>query len=158
MDSDFQERVQQVLSQHALRPEWLELEITESEDLHTSTEILQRLQGLRELGVRLAIDDFGTGYSSLSRMQSLNVDRLKIDKSFVQDLANSQRARAVSQFIVNFGKAMQLDVVAEGVETAEQLDCLSQQGCHTIQGYLTGRPMDPCAFAIWAAEPGRSHV
>jgi len=98
---------------------------------------------LRELGVRVAIDDFGTGYSGLSRLQNLAVDRLKMDQCFVSEVATSANARALSQCFVSVGLAMGLDVVAEGVETADQLEILLAQGFHLIQGYLTGRPMPP---------------
>jgi EAL domain-containing protein (putative c-di-GMP-specific phosphodiesterase class I) len=98
------------------------------------------------LGVKIAIDDFGIGFSSLSRLQMLPIDRLKIDQSFVRDLATSFNARAISQCFVSLGLAMGLEVVAEGVETSEQHQVLSGQGCHLIQGYFTGRPMSAQAL------------
>ncbi|MDD2881842.1 MAG: EAL domain-containing protein [Rhodoferax sp.] len=140
-DPDFPNRVCQILLATGIAPHLLELEVTESEALLCESDGQQRLQSLRALGVKIAVDDFGTGFSSLSRLHTLPVDRLKIDQSFVRDLATSLNARAISQCFVSLGLAMGLEVVAEGVETSEQYQVLTNQGCHLIQGYFTGRPM-----------------
>jgi diguanylate cyclase (GGDEF)-like protein/PAS domain S-box-containing protein len=140
-DPDFPNRVCQILLATGISPHTLELEVTETEALQCESDGQQRLQPLRALGVKIAVDDFGVGFSSLSRLQMLSVDRLKIDQSFVRDLATSFNARAISQCFVSLGLAMGLEVVAEGVETSEQHQVLSDQGCHLIQGYFTGRPM-----------------
>jgi diguanylate cyclase (GGDEF)-like protein/PAS domain S-box-containing protein len=140
-DPDFSSRVCQILLATGIAPHTLELEVTESEALQCESDGQQRLQSLRALGVKIAIDDFGIGFSSLSRLQMLPIDRLKIDQSFVRELATSFNARAISQCFVSLGLAMGLEVVAEGVETSEQHQVLTDQGCHLIQGYFTGRPM-----------------
>lgn len=148
-DPNFCQRVKQALQSHALSPEVLEIEITESEALRNEQAGHELLRPLRELGVRIAIDDFGTGYSGLSRLQNLAVDRLKMDQSFVRDLATSANARALSQCFISVGQAMGLEVVAEGVETAEQLEILLAQGFHLVQGFLTGGPMPADVFFAW---------
>jgi diguanylate cyclase (GGDEF)-like protein len=140
-DPDFPSRVCQALLATGIAPHTLELEVTESEALQCESDGQRRLQSLRALGVKIAIDDFGIGFSSLSRLQMLPIDRLKIDQSFVRELATSFNARAISQCFVSLGLAMGLEVVAEGVETGEQHQVLTEQGCHLIQGYFTGRPM-----------------
>ncbi len=149
-DPSFPDRVCQILQTCDVAPHFLELEITESEALQSPLVGNERLQKLRALGIRIAIDDFGTGYSSLSRLKTLPIDRLKIDQSFVRDVGSCQDARAISQCFVSMGLAMGKEVVAEGVETPEQLQVLASQGCHQIQGYLTGRPMAAASFFNWA--------
>ena len=146
-DPDFAQRVCQTLLRTGVAPGALELEITESEAMQSSADGQQRLAPLRALGVKIAVDDFGTGYSNLSRLQTMPVDRLKIDQSFVRDLAASANARAISQCFVSMGTAMGMEVIAEGVETPEQHQVLLDQGCHLIQGYFTGRPMTGEALA-----------
>jgi EAL domain-containing protein (putative c-di-GMP-specific phosphodiesterase class I) len=96
---------------------------------------------LRDEGVRVAIDDFGTGYSSLSRLSELPVDTLKIDRSFTSRLVGDKTAQAVVSTIISLARAFELNTVAEGVETAEQLSLLDMLGCEQSQGYLHGRPM-----------------
>lgn len=140
-DPNFAKRVCQILLAAGVAPQALELEVTETEALQGEVDGRQLLRSLREMGVKIAIDDFGTGFSSLSRLHALPIDRLKIDQSFVRDLATSVNARAISQCFVSMGQAMGMEVVAEGVETSEQHEVLSAQGCHLIQGYFTGRPM-----------------
>ncbi len=140
-DPGFAQRVSQTLQRTGVAPGLLELEITETEALKSELDGRQALQSLRAMGVKIAVDDFGTGYSSLSRLQSMPIDRLKIDKSFIRDLAGNANARAISQCFVSLGMAMNMEVIAEGVETNEQLQVLTDQGCRLIQGYFTGRPM-----------------
>jgi diguanylate cyclase (GGDEF)-like protein len=148
-DPDFVNRVYKTLLTTGVAPHSLELEITETDALQCDGANQYDLQALRALGVKIAIDDFGTGYSSLSRLKTLPVDRLKIDQSFVRDLASSPNARAISQCFVSMGMAMGMEVVAEGVETTEQHSVLTAQGCHRIQGYLTGRPMTAENLLVW---------
>lgn len=152
-DPDFAQRVCSILLASGIEPAALELEITETEALQSTQDGTRRLEPLRALGIKIAIDDFGTGFSSLSRLQSMPIDRLKIDQSFVRDLADAgnDRARAISQCFVSMGKAMGMQVVAEGVETSEQLQVLTDQGCSLIQGYFTGKPMTgPALLATFA--------
>jgi EAL domain-containing protein (putative c-di-GMP-specific phosphodiesterase class I) len=93
------------------------------------------------MGVQVSIDDFGTGYSSLSYLKRLPIDRLKIDRSFIRDITVSEDAAALSAAIVGLAQSLRLDVVAEGVETTEQLEVLEQLGCHKMQGFLFARPV-----------------
>lgn len=160
-DADFVDVVKSAVRDAALPPQWLELEVTEGEVMHHFEHDICQLAPLRQLGVRIAIDDFGTGYSSLARLQQLPIDRLKIDRSFIIGLQHEGDSRpvAVSAAIVTMGRALGLNLVAEGVENDEQLDILAAQGCDVIQGYLTGRPMRPEALVKWheslAAAPAR---
>lgn len=140
-DPGFVNRVRQTLERTGVTPSLLELEVTETEALKSEHDCRLSLQTLRAMGVKIAVDDFGTGYSSLSRLHSMPIDRIKIDKSFIRDLAGNASARAISQCFLSLGMAMNMEVIAEGVETTEQLQVLTGQGCQLIQGYFTGRPM-----------------
>jgi diguanylate cyclase (GGDEF)-like protein len=135
------------LERSGLPPDCLELELTESILLQDVAETLHTLQALKALGVRLSIDDFGTGYSSLSYLKQLAVDKLKIDQSFVRDLSNDNDAAAIVRAIIQLGQALQLVVIAEGVETREQFEFLGRSGCHEVQGYLFSRPVPAGQFA-----------
>jgi EAL domain-containing protein (putative c-di-GMP-specific phosphodiesterase class I) len=121
----------------------LEVEITESVLLENDTKTLVMLNQLRSLGVRIAMDDFGTGYSSLSYLQSFPLDKMKIDQSFIRNLTTKPEARAIVRAITSLARAFHIRVVAEGVETAEQLQILEAEGCTEFQGYFFGRPQPP---------------
>jgi diguanylate cyclase (GGDEF)-like protein len=118
----------------------LEIEITESVLLDNDANTLNTLHQLRGLGVRIAMDDFGTGYSSLSYLRTFPLDKIKIDRSFVRDIANNSEARAIVQAITSLARALKINVVAEGVETAEQLRIVQAEGCSEIQGFFFSRP------------------
>ncbi len=111
------------------------------------TGAIDTMCALEELGVRLAIDDFGTGYSSLAALKRFPVDRLKIDRSFISDIPGDADAEAIASAIVSLAHALEINVIAEGVETEEQLAFLRRIGCQQIQGYLVGRPMAAEALA-----------
>eukprot|EP00825_Cyclidium_porcatum_P019578 TRINITY_DN2227_c0_g1_i2.p1 TRINITY_DN2227_c0_g1~~TRINITY_DN2227_c0_g1_i2.p1 ORF type:complete len:314 (+),score=12.29 TRINITY_DN2227_c0_g1_i2:93-1034(+) len=132
----------------------LELEITESELMLYPEATLNKLAEIRSYGISIAIDDFGTGYSNLARLRALPIDRIKVDRSFVLDIEADTNANAISACIVTLAKAMNLEVVAEGVETNGQLEYLLRQGCDLIQGYLFGRPMTPEVLNTWFHEEG----
>ncbi|HTD04619.1 putative bifunctional diguanylate cyclase/phosphodiesterase, partial [Undibacterium sp.] len=135
--------VKKVLDESGCRPEWLELEITESvvmEDPQSATDTLQELS---DMGVHLSIDDFGTGYSSLSYLKRFPIDTLKIDQSFVRDISTDADDAAIARAVIALAHSMRLEVVAEGVETIEQLDYLRAQGCDLMQGYYFSRPLPP---------------
>jgi diguanylate cyclase (GGDEF)-like protein len=118
----------------------LEIEITESVLLDNDAKTLALFNQLRLLGVRIALDDFGTGYSSLSYLRSLPVDKIKIDQSFIREVVEKPEARAIVKAIISLANALKIGVVAEGVETAQQLEIVQAEGCHQIQGYFLSRP------------------
>jgi diguanylate cyclase (GGDEF)-like protein/PAS domain S-box-containing protein len=138
----FPEIVRQVLEDTGLEPKYLELELTESLLLTNADVMFSILQDLREMGVKLTIDDFGTGYSSLSYLRKFRVNRLKIDRSFIEDVAASPDDAAITTAIIKMAKALNLEVIAEGVETEAQLSFLETQQCFDVQGYYFSRPVD----------------
>ena len=147
---DLVQRVADVLSETGLRPEYLELELTESMMMADAEEEVSRLNALKALGVQLSVDDFGTGYSSLSYLKRFPVDRLKIDKSFVRDIVTDPGDAAIAQAVIRLGQILGLVVTAEGVETDEQLAFLRRHGCDEAQGYYFSPPLPPDAFVeLW---------
>lgn len=139
--------VSAIISHHKIDPRLLEVEITESCVMSDPKECANRLKKLSDLGVRIALDDFGTGHSSLATLSQLNVDVLKIDRAFVSELTeDSGAAFTLLQHIVGLAKSLNLEVVAEGVETTGQADICSDLGCNLIQGYLISKPISVAAF------------
>lgn len=148
----FVEGIARTLKETGLEPTQLELEITESVLMQNVDTTVAILKAIKQLGIRLAIDDFGTGYSSLSYLQKFPVDVLKIDQSFVGDLSiDSNDAKLVST-IISLGKSLNLHIIAEGVETLEQLEFLKQHQCEEVQGYYFSKAVEPQAFADWMTE------
>lgn len=141
--ADFVEKVLQVLAETGVNPALLKLELTESMLLQDIEDIIKKMTILKQKGVCFSLDDFGTGYSSLSYLKRLPLDQLKIDKSFVRDLLTDCNDDAIAKTIVALADSMGLSVIAEGVETVEQRDCLVGHGCYFYQGYLFGRPVPP---------------
>jgi len=137
----------QALSETGLPPNRLELEITESLFIDNAETTLASLHSLRALGVRVALDDFGTGYSSLSYLRSFPFDKIKIDRSFIIDLLNSEGATAIIKSITTLAEALGMETTAEGVESAGQMDILREQGCSHIQGYYFSKPVTEDAVA-----------
>lgn len=129
------------LAESGLDPQWLELELTESLTLDESETTVRIMAELKALGVSLTLDDFGTGWSSLSYLRQFPLDRIKIDRSFMRDVPTHENAAAVVQSILNLAKSLGLSCVAEGVETAEQLQYLKEQLCPEIQGFLFSHPL-----------------
>jgi EAL domain-containing protein (putative c-di-GMP-specific phosphodiesterase class I) len=130
-----------VLASTAMPAHLLQLEITESMVMQNVERAISLLDKIRTRGVRLAIDDFGTGYSSMSLMKKFPIDTIKIDRSFVRDLAKSPEDRAIAKAIISMSKALGLTVIAEGVETTEQDAFLRRHGCDEVQGYLFSKPL-----------------
>ncbi|RZA36255.1 MAG: EAL domain-containing protein [Lysobacteraceae bacterium] len=157
LQSDVIAMVSGQLRESGLSPALLELELTESVSMADPERSVVVMRGLGELGVMLSIDDFGTGYSSFAYLRRLPIDKLKIDKSFVQDMAHSAESAAIVQAIVAMAHRLQLSVIAEGVETAGQVAELRNADCDQIQGYYYSRPLavEDCAAFIrrYAAEP-----
>jgi len=144
--SDLDERIEAVLTASGIAPARLELEITESVMLEDAASALATMNRLKALGVRLSMDDFGTGYSSLSYLRNYPFDGIKIDRSFVAALDQSQGSEAIVSAIVSMGHALSLTVTAEGIETRAQLGTLKALACDQAQGFYLGRPMAPMLF------------
>lgn len=151
-NENFRDDVARALKETGLPAERLELEVTESllmRDMDASIDLLNQLKAL---GVRVSIDDFGTGYSSLSYLKKLPLDTLKIDRSFINDITTDSDDASIVSATIALGHNLRLSVVAEGVETEEQLEFLSQHNCDQIQGFLFSKPLAPVEFKEWANE------
>ena len=148
----FVDEVIDVLEASGARADGLCLELTESVVLEDLEEVVARIRRLRSRGVHFSLDDFGTGYSSLSYLKRLPLDELKIDTSFVQDIATDPSDAAIVRTILAMGQSMRIDVIAEGVETSAQLAFLRDNGCDLFQGYLFARPMGLNELTAWIAD------
>jgi diguanylate cyclase (GGDEF)-like protein len=151
LDVELPDIVARLLAQTGNAPSTLTLEITESTILADPAGSMATLEKLHTLGVKLSIDDFGTGYSSLGRLRELPIHEVKIDKSFVKRIAADHRDRAVVRSAVQLGHALDLEVVAEGVEDADTYEYLAREGCDVVQGYHVSPPLPPDAFSDWLA-------
>ncbi|MDO8812590.1 MAG: EAL domain-containing protein [Gallionella sp.] len=138
---DFVENVAAVVRAHQVNPARLKLELTESVVLTDVADVVAKMHALKALGIKLSMDDFGTGYSSLSYLKQLPLDQLKIDQSFVRDIATDPNDAVMVKTIIDLAQNFHLNVIAEGVETEAQLDFLKQNGCMAYQGYLFGKPV-----------------
>jgi diguanylate cyclase (GGDEF)-like protein len=139
-------RLEQLLQETGLPPQWLMVELTESMLVQDAARALQQMDDLRALGIGLSIDDFGTGYSSLSYLKRFPANELKIDRSFIMDVATHDKDRAIVQTVVTLGHSLGMDVVAEGIETVEQHRILQHSGCDVYQGFLFSKAIPPEAF------------
>ena len=146
--------VTKILGETGLEPHLLDLELTENIVMEDVDAVAYDLQQLRELGVRISIDDFGTGYSSLTYVKRFPVDRLKIDQCFIRNLVTDPNDAAIIRTIVSLGHSLELDVVAEGVETREQMQLLRFEGCFEMQGYYFGQAR--CRPASFSHSSGAS--
>jgi diguanylate cyclase (GGDEF)-like protein len=154
-DPGLVEAVRTALVDSGLSAERLQLEVVESRSLGDLPGVVDRLAAIRHLGVRVALDDFGTGFSTLSWLQRLPVDRIKVDRSFTAQLPADRASEALLRGMVALGGELGVEVVAEGVETAEQLATIRAAGCHLVQGYLLGRPMPPEQLRAHLGATGR---
>ncbi|PSL13255.1 diguanylate cyclase/phosphodiesterase with PAS/PAC sensor(s) [Marinobacterium halophilum] len=146
------DRIMTVLQQHAFPADQFVVELTETCFMHSAEATERALIKLREQGVRIAIDDFGTGYSSLSYIRNMSLDVIKIDRSFVSQICASDTGGRLVQAMIDMGHAMDLEVVAEGVESVSDFEVLKQLGCDQAQGYYIARPMSSAALIQWATE------
>jgi EAL domain-containing protein (putative c-di-GMP-specific phosphodiesterase class I) len=146
-----EQSVTQALTQSGLDPALLELELTESILIQNVEQVLSTVKALKRLGVKLAIDDFGTGYSSLSYLKRFDIDKLKIDQSFIRDLATDPDDAAIVHAVVQMAHSLNLKAIAEGVEHAAMLGQLREFGCDEAQGYYFARPMPADDFAHFLA-------
>jgi EAL domain-containing protein (putative c-di-GMP-specific phosphodiesterase class I) len=151
----FMTTVKQTLDRHGLSPEQLELEISERGVLSGDFEIIAQLEELHALGVRLSVDDFGTGDSAIAYLKELPVNVLKIDRSYVSGLTDNPKDQAMVSAMVALGQKLGLRIVAEGVETHEQLDILRDLDCDAFQGFLVSRPVPADGFAALLKKPAR---
>ena len=147
MDAGLIEDIKKALAVSGMNPDLLELEITESMVMHNPARMIKVLAKIKEIGVRLAIDDFGTGYSSLSQIKHFPIDTLKVDRSFIRNIPDDSEDKAITDAIIAMGKTLSLTVVAEGVETKEQMDFLKEHACDEMQGYYFSKPILPEQFA-----------
>jgi diguanylate cyclase len=145
-------QIAQILAETKLDPSYLELEITESAIMETSNHAIDILKQLRSMGLSLSIDDFGTGYSSMNYLKRFPISKLKIDRSFVMDIPGDAEDGAITEAVIALGKALNITVVAEGVETAEQADFLLKRQCHLVQGYFYSKPMPVYMASAFLAE------
>jgi EAL domain-containing protein (putative c-di-GMP-specific phosphodiesterase class I) len=149
--------VEAALRSSSLAPRRLELEITESVLLSDEENVLLTLKRLKDLGVRIALDDFGSGYSSLSYLRRFPFDKIKIDRSFLQDLSHNLDSLAIVKAVIGLGRSLGIATTAEGVETEAQLDIVRGEGCTEAQGFLFSKPL-PEKAANELARRGRGHV
>jgi predicted signal transduction protein with EAL and GGDEF domain len=140
---DLVQSIQEILQEVELSPKQLELELTESIFLENMEATVTAIKALKQLGIRIAIDDFGTGYSSLYYLKKLPFDRLKIAQEFVRDIETDDSSRAIVKATIAMAQSLGTEIIAEGVETREQLSFLMSQGCRIIQGYYFAKPMQP---------------
>jgi EAL domain-containing protein (putative c-di-GMP-specific phosphodiesterase class I) len=143
---DLVDTVAQALRTSGLAAECLEIEITESVVMQNPSETIVTLEKLSEMGVLISVDDFGTGYSSLSYLKRFPIDKLKIDRSFIRDVSSDMDDAAIVRATIGLAHNLRLSVVAEGVETADQLQFLRSLGCDEYQGYFKSQPLTPHDF------------
>ena len=150
--------IEDALSETGIDPKRLEIELTESMLMEDNEATNGVLAALAAMGVRVAMDDFGTGHSSLSYLKRFDIDTLKIDRSFVSELPQDPEDKAIATAIVAMGHSLHMKVVAEGVETEAQAQCLRELGCDEMQGYLLSRPMPPAALMAWVRQRHAKHL
>ncbi|MDD2850890.1 MAG: EAL domain-containing protein [Desulfuromonadaceae bacterium] len=153
-DSDFVPLVIQILAETGLDPQYLELELTESALMGNAGDTVCKLLRLKELGISISVDDFGTGYSSLSYLKHLPIDTIKVDRSFVRDIVNDPDDAAIVDAIISMAHSLKLNVIAEGVETQEQLEFLRERKCQQAQGYYFAKPLVPHQFEAFLVRDG----
>jgi EAL domain-containing protein (putative c-di-GMP-specific phosphodiesterase class I) len=140
-EDDFIDNLQAIIHSTNCRAQWIELEVTEGQVMSNPEESIKILNEISSLGLDLAVDDFGTGYSSLSYLKKLPISKLKIDQEFVRELPHDEDDVAIAKAVIALAKSLNLDIIAEGVETQEQKKFLIENGCKNIQGYFYSRPM-----------------
>ena len=133
--------IKKTLKDCEIEPSWLEIEITEGAIMKSIEENIELLTSISEVGVKISVDDFGTGYSSLNYLRLLPIDTLKIDKAFIDNIDETQKDKAIIDGLIQLAHSIDYKVVAEGVETQQQFDILSEYNCELIQGYFFSRPL-----------------
>lgn len=151
-------KVMGLLDQYQLSPDHLSIELTETSFMHNAEKTLSAIKQLSLIGVKVAIDDFGTGYSSLNYVRTMPLSQLKVDLSFIKNIVESVRDRKLVQAIIDMAHALDIEVIAEGVETCEQLKLLLEMGCDQAQGYLFCQPIPAGEFEIWLQDVSQAHI
>ncbi|HWL13344.1 MAG TPA: EAL domain-containing protein, partial [Ureibacillus sp.] len=146
LQKGFSKEIRELLNEFQLEGKWLEIEITENSIMRNEENVLLTIRELKDLGVKIYIDDFGTGYSSFNYLKTFNLDGVKIDRSFIQNISSESENAGITTAMIKMAKYLKLEVIAEGVETKEELDYLLEQNCHYIQGFYFGRPCPPEEF------------
>lgn len=155
---DFTARLDRLCTDLAFKPEWLELEVTEGQVMEHPEEATELLRQIFNRGIKISLDDFGTGYSSLSYLKKLPITRLKIDQSFVRNLPDDEEDASITKSIIALAHSLNLDLIAEGVESEEQKDFLLANGCENIQGYYYARPMPADDLEVFLVERAEGKV
>jgi EAL domain-containing protein (putative c-di-GMP-specific phosphodiesterase class I) len=153
---DFVDQVTRILNLTGANPQRLKLELTESLLVSNLDEVIFKMNALKNVGISFSLDDFGTGYSSLAYLRRLPINELKIDQSFVRDVLIDPNDAAIARTVMALGQSLGLEVIAEGVETAEHRDFLASNGCELFQGYLFGRPIPSSEFLTLSSQRVRS--
>ncbi|MHB8550970.1 MAG: EAL domain-containing protein, partial [Acidiferrobacterales bacterium] len=146
--------VSSILQSTGLSPEWLELELTESLLMEDTDAAIEMMRQIKDLGVSISLDDFGTGYSSLSYLRQFPVDYLKLDRTFIKNLAVSDKDMAITVAISNLARSLSMGLVAEGVEERQHLEFLRRHGCQEAQGFLFSRPVPAEQINVLLGIPG----
>ncbi|GAE34970.1 putative bifunctional diguanylate cyclase/phosphodiesterase [Halalkalibacter akibai] len=146
LKKDLVSKIKTLIAETQIEPCLLELEITESSYLNNMELVIQALAELREMEIKIALDDFGTGFSSLTHLKELNIDTLKIDRSFIRNIVSKHQDLVITSGMIELSHGLGIEVVAEGVETKEQLELLRTKGCDQIQGFLFSRPVPENEF------------
>ena len=144
--------IDRIIAETGIEPETLEIEVTEGTIMEDVDKAIDTLVDLKVRGIKVAIDDFGIGYSSLSQLKKLPFDRLKVDRSFISDLENDRESQVIVEMIIDLAAKMNLEIIAEGVETEEQKKFLVSRGCYSMQGYYFGKPMPAEEFSKFLSE------
>jgi len=142
-DRDFLKNLRRILYKYNINPDDFEIEITENVQMENNQNLLDTLNKIKDMGISIAIDDFGTGYSSLYYLKNLPVTRIKIAKELVDNIENDIYSKSIIQMVISIAKTKEIKVIAEGVETYEQWQCLKSLDCDEIQGYYFSRPLIP---------------
>ncbi|MBX9901965.1 MAG: EAL domain-containing protein, partial [Burkholderiaceae bacterium] len=148
----FMQSLHRALKDSNAPPNRIELEITESMAMKDPELLIKTLNQIKQLGIHVSIDDFGTGFSSLSYLQKLNVDKLKIDRAFVNQIKDCSGEGSIAKMVVQLGQSLGMEIIAEGVETSMQAETLLSFGCHMAQGYFYAKPMEHDALRAWLAD------
>jgi EAL domain-containing protein (putative c-di-GMP-specific phosphodiesterase class I) len=143
---DFVDVIQKFIKETGIKPEYLELEITEGQIMSNPQKSIKVLHEISDIGIELAIDDFGTGYSSLAYLKKLPIDKLKIDQAFIRELPSDEEDAAIAKAVIALAHSLNLKVIAEGVESKEQRDFLLENGCENCQGYFYSKPLPAKEF------------